>query len=144
MGDLIIFLILNLINDFRKEMKARILCTNYYTPKLSEGEIVEIILGMETDAEGIWNVPAGKLVLCRKEDNTFTYASPLDMEIIEYNTVDWSSFRREAAKDILCSVVANPGRIGHVEYGSKDYRQSEYVRFAINCADELIKQLKEK
>ena len=27
------------------------------------------------------------------------------MEIIEYNTVDWSSFRREAAKDILCAMI---------------------------------------
>lgn len=58
--------------------------------------------------------------------------------------IDWSAFRREAAKDILCSVVANPGRIGDVEYGRNDYRQSEYVRFAIDCAEELIKQLKQE
>lgn len=116
-------------------MKARILRTNYYTPKLSEGEIVEIIPGMETDAEGIWNAPAGKLVLCRKEDNTFTYASPLDMEIIEYDTVDWSSFRREAAKDILPAVIAKK---------SSMCSHGEVVKEAIEFADELIKQLKQQ
>lgn len=117
-------------------MKARILRTNFYAPNLSKGEIVEIIPGMETDAEGIWNAPAGKLVLCRKEDNTFTYASPLDMEIIEYNTVDWDAFRREAAKEILCSLLsANPN------YSlKKDIAASA----AIEYADELIRQLKQE
>lgn len=114
-------------------MKARILRTNYYTPKLSEGEIVDIIQGMETDAEGIWNVPAGKLVLCRKQDNTFTYASLLDMEIIEYDTVDWATFRREAAKDILCSILS-----------TKDGANPKDVTIAIKIADELIKQIKEE
>ena len=119
-------------------MKARILRTNYYTPKLSEGEIVEIIQGMETDAEGIWNAPAGKLVLCRKEDNTFTYASPLDMEIFEYDTVDWSAFRREAAKDAMCQLIGMGRDDGY------KYSPEEVVRYAIIYADELIKQLKEK
>ena len=118
-------------------MKARILRTNYYTPKLSEGEIVYIIPGMETDAEGIWNAPAGKLVLCRKEDNTFTYASPLDMEIIEYNTVDWSSFRREVAKDIITGAIAS-GKV----YANSD--KTGIVKFALDYTDELIKQLKEE
>lgn len=118
-------------------MKARILRTNFYTPKLSEGEIVEIITGMETDAEGIWNAPAGKLVLCRKEDNTFSYASPLDMEIIEYNTVDWSAFRREAAKDILAGMMAHQ----RITYGSN---YGVLAKFAISYADELINQLKQE
>lgn len=78
--------------------------------------------------------------------NVLHFSTPLDGEweiIDESESVDWDAFRREAAKDILCSVVANPERIGHVEYGRKDYRQSEYVRFAIDCADELIRLLKE-
>lgn len=53
--------------------------------------------------------------------------------------VDWSSFRREAAKDILCAILSgrqhlNPvGRIGENE-----------VSNAIFITDELIKQLKEQ
>ena len=123
-------------------MKARILRTNYYTSKLSEGEIVEIIPGMETDADGIWNAPAGKLFLCRKKDNTFTYASPLDMEIVECDTVDWSAFRREAAKDILPAMI-NWRRIN--EAGANLLiSKEEVVKLAIEYADELIKQLKEE
>ena len=79
--------------------------------------------------------------------NDYEYYRAADLvfpDTPDWDKTDWSSFRREAAKDILCSVVANPGRIGHVEYGRKDYRQSEYVRFAIDCADELIKQLKQE
>ena len=120
-------------------MKAKILRTNYHTPKLSEGEIVEIITGMETDAEGLWNAPAGKLVLCRKEDNTFTYASPLDIEIIEYDTVDWDAFRREAAKDILPSIITAASKVYEFESLDKDV----WCEQAVAWADSLIKQLKE-
>lgn len=101
----------------------------------------------------------GRIVNVRKMEDTQFFANrykmiygtsvffgdELDFNIAPVNnpvSFDWTSFRREAAKDILCSVVANPGRIGLVEYGRKDYRKSEYVRFAIDCADELIKQLK--
>ena len=49
-------------------MKAKIISKNFYAPQLEEGEIVTIVPGMETDAEGIWNVPAGKLFLCKKGD----------------------------------------------------------------------------
>ena len=49
---------------------------------------------------------------------------------------DWSAFRREAAKDILCALV-----------GNKDYlkvigRIEPETMLAIALADELIKQLK--
>ena len=127
-------------------MKARILRTNFYTPTLSKGEIVEIIPGMETDAEGIWNAPAGKLFLCRKEDNTFSYASPLDMEIIEYNTVDLDAFRREAAKDILCSLLSRVERIYTCvkSDGARVTDHRDFIRIAIEDADELIKQIKEE
>lgn len=51
-------------------------------------------------------------------------------------TVDWSAFRREAAKDILCALV-----------GNKDYlkvigRIEPETMLAIALADELIKQLR--
>ena len=51
---------------------------------------------------------------------------------------DWSSFRREAAKDILCALV-----------GNKDYlkvigRIEPETMLAIRFADELTKQLKEE
>lgn len=58
-----------------------------------------------------------------------------DVEIIEEDkpkdTTGWESFRREAAKDILCAIVSHTGGDANIER-------------AVELADELIKQLKEK
>lgn len=116
-------------------MKARVIKEPYYMANLKVGDVVEIIPGMETDAESIWNAAAGKLVLCKKEDGTFTYASLCDMEIID--SVDWDAFRREAAKEILAGMMSHP----RVMYGISSY--GSLVFDAIEYADELIKQLKE-
>lgn len=115
-------------------MKAKVIKEPYRLANLNIGDVVEIIPGMETDAEGIWNVPAGKLVLCKKEDGTFTYASLLDMEIIDYNSVDWADFRKEVAKNVL-SRLATWDAARNI---------SDEVKLAISYADELIKQLKEE
>lgn len=50
-------------------------------------------------------------------------------------TVDWSAFRREAAKDILCAMVS-------AGYGRGI--ESKQASFAIKYADELIKLLKQE
>ena len=52
-------------------------------------------------------------------------------------TVDWSSFRREAAKDILAGAIAG----GKVYAGSD---KAGIVKFALDYTDELIKQLKQE
>lgn len=120
-------------------MKAKVIREPYRLANLKIGEVVEIIPGMETDAAGIWNIPAGKLVLCRKKDGTYCYASMLDMEIVEYDSVDWPAFRREAAKDILAGMLSNPGRI-NIE--NKRLQTIEgFVNGAVMIADELIRQL---
>ncbi len=54
---------------------------------------------------------------------------------LDFEFQDWSSFRREAAKDILSAVIAKKSSM--CSYG-------EVVEEAIKFADELIKQLKEK
>lgn len=131
-------------------MKAKVIREPYRLANLNMGDIVEIVPGMETDAEGIWNVPAGKLVLCKKEDGTFTYASLLDMEIIDYHSVDWADFRREAAKAAMQGILAS-GADGWSLTLAEGYKPEEkhsypigIARFAIACTDELIKQLKEE
>ena len=116
-------------------MKAKVIDTCYYNKtRLTIGEIVEIVPGMETDSEGIWNAPAGKLFLCKKKDGTFAYSTPQDLQLLqeESNDTDWSAFRREAAKDILCAIISTT-----VGANPKD------VTMAIEIADELIKQLRE-
>ena len=53
--------------------------------------------------------------------------------IINLDSFDWTSFRAEAAKDILCAMIARGERAKPI-----------VVSIAIDGADELIKQLKEK
>ena len=52
----------------------------------------------------------------------------------------WDSFRREAAKDIVCAVLA-----GGIANGAKgfDAQKEELVSVSIGMADEIIKQLRE-
>lgn len=54
---------------------------------------------------------------------------------------DWEAFRREAAKEILCAVLA-----GGVANGAKgfDAQKEELIAVSIEMSDELIKQLKEE
>lgn len=67
---------------------------------------------------------------------------PSDLEFIDRPAplepiVDWSSFRREAAKDIICAMLQDT-RISY----SQAYEW--FCQQALELADELIKQLKEK
>lgn len=55
---------------------------------------------------------------------------------------DWASFRREAAKDILAGMLSNPIKISI--RGEQLATIDGFVGAAIEIADELIKQLKEK
>lgn len=68
-------------------MKAKIIRDSIYTPDLEVGEIVEIVPGMETDSEGIFNIPGGKLFLCKKSDGTFAYEFPSNLQIVAEDTV---------------------------------------------------------
>ncbi len=49
-------------------MKAKVIEETPYSPNFKKGDVVEIVPGMETDSEGIWNIPGGRLFLCRTED----------------------------------------------------------------------------
>ena len=61
-----------------------------------------------------------------------------DESELDFDYQDWELFRREAAKDILAGMVSHP----RVSYGNMNAGQQ--ARLAIQYADELIKQLKEK
>ena len=116
-------------------MKAKIINKNPYAPQLEEGEIVSIVPGMETDAEGIWNIPAGKLFLCRKEDGTFAYTTPRNLQILPdaEDEALWKTFRMEAAKEAMASLIGLRGF---------NYSCEAIANRAIAYTDELIKHLK--
>lgn len=66
---------------------------------------------------------------------------PVEQEhSISENKVDWPSFRREAAKDILCALI------GHKDsgVGTFSFDSNAKVENAIAIADRLINRLKQE
>lgn len=59
----------------------------------------------------------------------------LPEELIINEDVDWSAFRREAAKDITAAMISNPARYSGISY-------EDIARQAVICANNLIRQLK--
>lgn len=69
-----------------------------------------------------------------------------EVEKFEPEFVDWQAFRREAAKDILCSLLSRVERIYTCvkSDGARVTDHRDFIRIAIEDADELIEQLKEE
>lgn len=61
----------------------------------------------------------------------------IPQESEQSSSFDWQSFRAEASKDILCSMLTDQ-RI------SETMPYKDLVKMSLECTDELIKQLKEK
>lgn len=74
----------------------------------------------------------------KPEDLDFNITQSSERFIQNVSSFDWESFRAEAAKDILCGIVSHPNircGVGNTE---------TQVGYALQYADELIRQLKEK
>ena len=94
----------------------------------------------------IGNSPILAWYLCETEDGQRFYIEATNLQEVKpsiddwminqgkifIESVDWSSFRREAAKDILCAIL------------QRQYEVMRPVEHAIGIANELIKQLKEE
>ena len=117
-------------------MKAKVIDKDYYTPDFEVGEVVEIMKGMETDTADIWNAPIGKAWLCKKQDGTFRYNIPLNLQIIEAEEEHWQDVRERAA------IAAMQGVMNF--FGSIDYNIDTIARLAVEQADALIEELKKK
>ena len=100
-------------------MKAKVIKT---------GEIVNVV-----PTEGGWVADFGNSIRHYAD-------SELDFEF-----ADWDKFRREAAKDILCSLLSRVERIYTCvkSDGSRVTDHRDFIRVVIEDADELIKQLRE-
>jgi hypothetical protein len=112
-------------------MKAKVIYKDYYTPDFEVGEVVEIMKGMETDTADIWNAPIGKAWLCKKQDGTFGYNIPLNLQIIEAEEEHWQDVRERAAIAALGGLLANTNLV------------SEVIKVAVNYANALVERLKE-
>ena len=65
----------------------------------------------------------------------------------DWDKTDWSSFRREAAKDILCAILGRVERFYtgvSIDGKNKISNHKDFIELAIKDADELIRQLKQE
>lgn len=116
-------------------MKAKVIDKIYYTPDFEVGEVVEIIKGMEADTADIWNAPIGKAWLCKKQDGTFRYNIPLNLQIIEAEEENWQALRNQAA------IAALQGFLSRQTY------KADLITLAkdsVRLANNLIEELKKK
>ena len=77
-----------------------------------------------------WDTPFGPSSLFEKPKD-MTRQDALEIQKAQ-DDLEWASFRREAAKDILCALII------HCSLAREDG-----ARIAIEYADELIKQIRE-
>lgn len=91
------------------------------------GEIIDVDLHLDAKDGYMYERQVGK-------DRWLVYKE----EDLDFNDLtDWSTFRREAAKDIMCAVLSVPGL----------WEETKYDGLAAACikqADELIRQLKQE
>ncbi len=132
-------------------MKAKVIEETPYSPNFKKGDVVEIVPGMETDSEGIWNIPGGRLFLCRTEDGHQAYMFPSCLQVLTGEESDSvSEFRKEAATRFAASILANPMWYkrfsGHSVAARFDnaYFKKHVMCNAISYADALIKELRLK
>lgn len=90
-------------------MRARVKET-YYTQAFNEGEIVEIIPNMEADAADVFNVPAGKCFLCKKEDGTLKYIIATNLQLLspEHDPDYWTRLEHQAGIAAMQGMLSNP------------------------------------
>jgi len=124
-------------------MKARVKAT-YYTSAFNEGEIVEIIPNMEADSADVFNVPAGKCFLCKKEDGTLKYIIATNLQLLssEDGTPDyWTRLEHQAAIAAMQGILSNPAFPEHSQEG---YYKKNVVNNAYEYAHALEEKYKEK
>jgi hypothetical protein len=117
-------------------MKARVKAT-YYTSAFNEGEIVEIIPNMEADAADVFNVPAGKCFLCKKEDGTLKYIIATNLQLLSSDDDPdyWTRLKHQYAGMAMQGILSNQNIGADVAY---------MVNLSIECATALVEELKEK
>lgn len=121
-------------------MKAKVIDKSYYTPDFEVGEVVEIINGMEADTADIWNAPIGKAWLCKKQDGTFRYNIPQNLQIIEAEEEKWQALRNQAAIAAMQGALANC----YLHSVSNHTPYSSIAKESVLYADALIEELKKK
>ena len=120
-------------------MKARVKAT-YYASSFTEGEIVEILPNMEADAADVFNIPAGKCYLCKKEDGSLKYIIATNLELLQEENTEpdyWENLKHQYAGMAMQGMIRT---VGH----NRMYSPEKIAIYAEACAHALIQKLKEE
>ena len=125
-------------------MKARVKAT-YYTSSFTEGEIVEIIPNVEADAADVFNVPAGKCFLCKKEDGTLKYIIATNLQLLpsEDEPDYWTRLEHQYAGMAMQGILTNPIGFENIRSRGKNI-QVETALLASEFAHALVEKMKEE
>lgn len=127
-------------------MKARVKET-YYTSAFNEGEIVEIIPNMEADAADVFNVPAGKCFLCKKEDGTLKYIIATNLQLLssEQDPDYWTRLEHQAAIAAMQGALANEDLLFSLCKNRGDCPVKVVaIEFANACAHAFVEKYKKE
>lgn len=126
-------------------MKARVIST-YYTSSLKEGEIVEIIPNKEADAADVFNVPAGKCFLCKKEDGTLKYIIATNLQLLssEDDPDYWTRLEHKAAIAAMQALLSSDTMMGILSRRDNGTMEEEVAREAFDYAHALVEKYKKE
>ena len=128
-------------------MKAKVITETPYSPNLKAGQVVEIMPGMETDSEGIWNIPGGRLYLCKTEEGRMEYMFPSCLQILVEDgpSDELRKFRDETARQFAAAIISSHNWHKQMDEIRSTHRYDNYVLFviknAILLADVLMRAL---
>ena len=126
-------------------MKARVIST-YYTSAFNDGEIVEIIPNMEADAADVFNVPAGKCFLCKKEDGTLKYIIATNLQLLssEDDPDYWTRLEHKAAIAAMQALLSSDTMMGILSRRDNGTMEEEVAREAFDYAHALVEKYKKE
>ena len=105
--------------------------------KFASGDEVEIVDGMQTDGEGIYNIPCGMCYLCRDNEGVASYIPAIYLKITSCEkSIDWEERRYQLAKAAIQGIFAKE------DEGDITLHRVGITKDILLVADEMIKQLK--
>ena len=117
-------------------MKAKLIKTwDFNKISIEEGTEVNLIKGMEADADSVLNAPYGMCYLCELNER-MCYIPATYLTITDWTNIDWEERRYEIAKVMMAALEKYNNNVS----GFKN--QTQQAQYAIECADALIAELK--
>lgn len=122
-------------------MKAKLIKTwDFNKISIEEGTEVNLIKGMEADADSVLNAPYGMCYLCELNER-MCYIPATYLTITDWTNIDWEERRYEIAKQML-PVTSNFTELACNGISQRRISREDATQYAIKYADTLIAELK--